>query len=97
MVGLVVFDGRGAGAGAATEVVGHDPPFGDDITDRVLDALLSAMPEARFDEQFSRARDELMRFGGVEGGGRMIDSSPMYGNAERSLASALEGRRDVAE
>jgi superfamily II DNA or RNA helicase len=31
-----------------------------------LDALLSAMPEARFDEQFSRARDELMRFSGVE-------------------------------
>jgi superfamily II DNA or RNA helicase len=31
-----------------------------------LDALLSSMPEARFDETFSRARDELMRFGGIE-------------------------------
>jgi superfamily II DNA or RNA helicase len=31
-----------------------------------LDALLSAMPEARFDETFGRARDELMRFGGVK-------------------------------
>ncbi len=31
-----------------------------------LDALLSSMPEARFDETFSRARDELMRFNGVE-------------------------------
>ena len=31
-----------------------------------LDALLSALPEARADETFSRARDELMRFGGVQ-------------------------------
>ncbi len=31
-----------------------------------LDALLSAMPESRFDETFARARDELMRFEGVE-------------------------------
>jgi len=31
-----------------------------------LDALLTSMPEARFDETFSRARDELMRFNGVE-------------------------------
>lgn len=30
-----------------------------------LDALLSAMPDARFDETFRRARDELMRFSGV--------------------------------
>ncbi|HEX8910997.1 MAG TPA: SNF2-related protein, partial [Humisphaera sp.] len=31
-----------------------------------LDALLSSMPEARFDESFGRARDELMRFSGIE-------------------------------
>jgi superfamily II DNA or RNA helicase len=31
-----------------------------------LDALLSSLPEARFDEAFGRARDELMRFAGVE-------------------------------
>jgi diketogulonate reductase-like aldo/keto reductase len=29
-------------------------------------------------------------------GGRLIDTSPMYGNAERSLAAALDGRRDRA-
>jgi diketogulonate reductase-like aldo/keto reductase len=29
-------------------------------------------------------------------GTRFFDSSPMYGNAERSLAAALEGRRDQA-
>jgi diketogulonate reductase-like aldo/keto reductase len=29
-------------------------------------------------------------------GTRFFDSSPMYGNAERSLAAALEGRRDHA-
>ncbi|QOV87602.1 DEAD/DEAH box helicase [Humisphaera borealis] len=31
-----------------------------------LDAMLSALPDARFDETFSKARDELMRFSGVE-------------------------------
>ena len=29
-------------------------------------------------------------------GTRLIDTSPMYGNAERSLAAALEGRREQA-
>src|SRR5688572_25552932 len=29
-------------------------------------------------------------------GTRFFDSSPMYGNAERSLAAALEGRREQA-
>ena len=29
-------------------------------------------------------------------GARFVDSSPMYGQAERSLAAALEGRRDSA-
>jgi diketogulonate reductase-like aldo/keto reductase len=32
----------------------------------------------------------------LAGGSRFFDSSPMYGNAERSLASALEGRREQA-
>ena len=27
-------------------------------------------------------------------GNRLIDTSPMYGNAERSLAAALRGRRE---
>ena len=31
-----------------------------------------------------------------EGGTRLFDSSPMYGGAERSLAAALEGRREDA-
>ena len=31
-----------------------------------LDALLSSMPEATFDATFSKARDELMRFEGIE-------------------------------
>jgi diketogulonate reductase-like aldo/keto reductase len=30
------------------------------------------------------------------GGARLFDSSPMYGHAERSLAEALDGRRDDA-
>jgi SNF2 family DNA or RNA helicase len=32
----------------------------------VLDALLAAQPEAKFDENFARARDELKRFEGVK-------------------------------
>ena len=31
-----------------------------------------------------------------EGGTRLLDSSPMYGGAERSLAAALQGRREDA-
>jgi diketogulonate reductase-like aldo/keto reductase len=31
-----------------------------------------------------------------EAGSRIVDTSPMYGGAERSLAAALEGRRDEA-
>jgi diketogulonate reductase-like aldo/keto reductase len=32
----------------------------------------------------------------LEGGRRIVDTSPMYGAAEASLAAALEGRRDEA-
>jgi diketogulonate reductase-like aldo/keto reductase len=33
----------------------------------------------------------------VEGGCRVVDTSPMYGGAEASLAAALEGRRDEVD
>jgi diketogulonate reductase-like aldo/keto reductase len=33
----------------------------------------------------------------LDGGCRLVDTSPMYGGAEASLAAALEGRRDRAE
>ena len=33
----------------------------------------------------------------VSGGCRVVDSSPMYGGAEASLAEALEGRRDEVD
>ena len=40
------------------------------------------------------ARDVLSAH--LASGGRLVDSSPMYGEAERSLAAALEGRRESA-
>jgi diketogulonate reductase-like aldo/keto reductase len=38
----------------------------------------------------------LVVAGAFESGSRLVDSSPMYGEAERSLGTALEGRREEA-
>jgi aryl-alcohol dehydrogenase-like predicted oxidoreductase len=48
-----------------------------------------------------RGREEAERHGivdmALEHGARFFDSSPMYGEAERVLGAALEGRRDRAQ
>lgn len=45
-----------------------------------------------FDDDAALAREVVAA--AVESGVRVVDSSPMYRGAERSLAEALEGRRD---
>jgi diketogulonate reductase-like aldo/keto reductase len=47
-----------------------------------------------FDGDAALAREVVAS--ALDSGARLIDSSPMYGDAERSLASALDGRRDEA-
>jgi diketogulonate reductase-like aldo/keto reductase len=45
-----------------------------------------------FDADATQAREIVS--GALEAGCRLLDSSPMYGGAQRSLGSALGGRRD---
>jgi diketogulonate reductase-like aldo/keto reductase len=45
-----------------------------------------------FDGDVSLARDVVTA--ALESGVRLVDSSPMYGGAERALGAALDGRRD---
>jgi diketogulonate reductase-like aldo/keto reductase len=47
-----------------------------------------------FDEDADLARDVVGA--ALEDGSRTVDSSPMYGGAQRSLAAALDGRREQA-
>jgi aryl-alcohol dehydrogenase-like predicted oxidoreductase len=46
-------------------------------------------------EEVERAREEVVH-AALAGGARFLDSSPMYGEAERVLGKALEGRRREA-
>jgi diketogulonate reductase-like aldo/keto reductase len=47
-----------------------------------------------FDDDAGLAHDVVRA--ALEAGGRTVDSSPMYGGAQRSLAAALDGRREQA-
>ena len=47
-----------------------------------------------FEDDAGLARDVVAS--ALDSGTRLVDSSPMYGAAERSLAAALDGRRDDA-
>jgi aryl-alcohol dehydrogenase-like predicted oxidoreductase len=49
-----------------------------------------------FDGRGGRKRAAEVAGALLDGGGRLIDSSPMYGDAERNLGAALAGRRERA-
>jgi diketogulonate reductase-like aldo/keto reductase len=60
--------------------------------ERRLGPVIGLGTSNTFDDDANLAREVVGA--ALEAGCRMFDSSPMYGDAERSLGAALEGRRD---
>jgi diketogulonate reductase-like aldo/keto reductase len=69
---------------------GHDPG----VESRRLGPVVGLGTYRTFDGDSGLARQVVGA--ALDAGVRLIDSSPMYGGAERALAAALDGRRDEA-
>jgi diketogulonate reductase-like aldo/keto reductase len=64
------------------------------MEERRLGPVVGLGTWSTFDGDAALARDVVEA--AFAGGTRLVDSSPMYGGAERSLGAALDGRRDDA-
>jgi len=62
------------------------------VEERRLGPVVGLGTWRTFDTDAARATDVVGA--AIDAGVRLVDTSPMYGGAERSLGSALDGRRD---